>query len=540
MVPSPEKFVKPADLFKMRRKSKIEPQSPMKCLNNLTDPSPTKKLPTLLRNPFNQLVKRKLQMGNSPMKRAAASPRKSPVKRTRMLQLDEDANLEAPRMKLSKLKRQSPSKRSLIDNGLCYNNDWTLRTKLRINFQAHCKNWDQSKTTTHKRHSGNMSDEDSPSKQNDKTISIEAIKNAATVYQHPYLSWLPLYPRNSSESDRKKDTFLLTRHSQATQSMHRDWCESLDDLTNLLLDGRCPFFYLCSDMYNILFRHDKPTRVQAYISPISYGMNKELERIGVVLKMDEDSGIGTDLSSVEDFPDMGEDEDFGDDENDDTTQILESLGISQQELPSLQSKRKGFIETDSNSQSTKSISNRPLATIEGADDIKRLVKFLQTNRTYTITPVGEFACIPPTLLAPREFRLSTPQYPEVILSKSKSHPSGYGTGGGVGSGGGGDGNGGLVGSQMMSISTNISATITLDAPPTPPKENDVQARISGSTGVNGQPIEVGPTFVELKGTILPSLYKKLHKLLTVSDNLEHTCSSIHLDSSSPFGTIHFS
>lgn len=444
-----------------------------------------------------------------------------------MLQMDEDANLEPPKMRQTHSHQytQSPLKRHHYGNKNaplgCYHNDWMLRTKLKINFLNQCKNWDQNSSTTHKRHNGLLLDDDSPTKSNDKTISIEAIKNAATVYQHPYFSWLPLYPRRRSEFDHKKTgTFALAKHSQAIKLMHKDWCESLDDLTNLLIDGRCPFFYICSDNYNILFRNHNVAKmsnnsvdIQAFISPISYGMSSLLKKIGIQIDCNDDSGIEND-SSLDEV--LGED--FGEDENEDASQFLESIGLSQQDFPSLQMKRKGFLENDSNSQSTKSASNKPLATIEGVDNIRKLVKFLQTNQTYTISSIGEFACIPPTLLAPREFRLSTPQYPEVILSKNNNN--------------------------------------NVDAPPTPPRENNVQiskqttevvGQQQGSQSVSTSTSSmtattkpIGPTFVELRGTILPNLYKKLHKLLTVSDNMDHTCSSTHLDSSTPFGSIQFS
>jgi hypothetical protein len=99
---SPVKFVKPADLFKMRRVKKhdfkfdITSQSPLKCLK---DPSPVKNIPIILKNPFRgRTVKRPLSFdsSNSPIKRPSSNS-SSPKKRPRMnLEIDEDANMEAP------------------------------------------------------------------------------------------------------------------------------------------------------------------------------------------------------------------------------------------------------------------------------------------------------------------------------------------------------------------------------------------------------------------------------------------------------------
>lgn len=101
---SPVKFVKPADLFKMRRAKKqefkfdITSQSPLKCV--VKEPSPIKNIPNILKNPFkNRSVRRPLSFdsSNSPKKRPRSNS-SSPKKRTKLIiQVDdEDANLEAP------------------------------------------------------------------------------------------------------------------------------------------------------------------------------------------------------------------------------------------------------------------------------------------------------------------------------------------------------------------------------------------------------------------------------------------------------------
>lgn len=586
---SPAKFVKPADLFKMRRRTStngasansdhdakrrcsplvaqmrssplgfgsssmvnqyvpssskitnsafhIEPQSPLKCLNNMTDPSPTKNLPIILKNPFNRPVKRRLNLGSSPRK---GDPKlRSPTKRTKMLELDEDANLEPPRMKHV----LSPRKRGMSD--ICIQNSWSLRTKLRVNFETQCKNWNGTCASTHKRLSASCVEE-SPSKLNDDTISIEAIKNASIVYQHPYLAWLSLYPRDNAGFDKKKENpFKLMHNTEVTKMMHKAWCESLNDITNLLIHGHCPYFYLCADDYNILFKKaptpdPKRPLIQAYISPFSCGMGCELNKFEIEFKCPDLSGGGisatTLATSVKEnsqasfgssqsattldiddeitqdakqtgkikattsidsgvCSDLCEEDDFGEDENEDASQFLESLGISQQECPTLNSKRKGYTETDSNTQ-TKSTSNKPLAVTEGKANILKLINFLQTTRLYTTSQVGKFACIPPTILSPTEFRLSTPQYPEVVLSKN-----------------------------MIEITSPDEAR---------QKCFETPKKIYTTNEASG------PTFLELKGTILPKIHHELHKLLNISGNKSHTCSSIMLNSTAPFKSVQYS
>ena len=554
---SPEKFVKPADLLRLRRKStlKIE-QSPMKCLNNFTDPSPTKKLPTLLRNPFtSQGVKRKLQLGapggceNSPVKssnvkgfRVTTSPRKSPSKKNARLSfgMDEDANLDFPKMKNFQV-LESPRKAHNNNNAnrCCHKNDWTLKTKLKISFREQCKNWNQDSLTTHKRHNASLMDDESPTKLNDKTISIEAIKNAATFYQFPYLSWMPLFPRsNKTRSDTgTPNVFNLKTNSEAVKMLHKDWCNSLRDLSNLLLDGRCSFFYLCADIYTILFQY-RESGSRAYISPMSTGMTIELQKAGVQLKCGNDSGIEEDSGSFEKQLDDDEiEEELGleDDEvdNEDATQFLSKIGWSAREITQeavkLSSTTRKLLPEESSSQSTNSTSNKPLAVIEGYENINKLVNFLTINRTYTApSMISQFANIPPTLLAPTAFRLCTPQNPELrITDRVSSHNA-----------------------------QRIVDEYTANVPPTPPKEGsvissrfDVDSQQSQSiitdtvsssiSFSNNNSPSRGPKFVELRGPILPNFYKRLHKLFTVSDNMNHTCMSNQLESSAPFGLIQF-
>lgn len=368
----------PTKIFNLPPVFHIEPQSPLKCLNNISDPSPTKNLPVLLKNPFNQPVKRKLNLGTSPRKQ------KSPNKRTRMLELDEDANLEPPEMKQV------------------------------------------------------------------KNIKVK-------VFQHPYLSWLPLFPRLMATGGRDKKAFGFVDHALAGEMMHKDWCDSLGDLAKLFIEGKCPQFYLCTDNYNILFKstptsNTKKPLLQALISPFSYGMGCKFNNLsiefkcpelknsdsssnltGMMTKDNSQTSFGSSRSQTTNFEDDNisqsasrqansskvtasidsgnvsdlDEDDSGEDENDDGSQFLESIGLSVHDFPTLQLSKKGYIvESDSNTQ-TKTTSNKHLAAIDGLDNIQKLVKFLQTNRLYTINNVGKFAFIPPTLLSPCEYKLGT-------------------------------------------------------------------------------------------------------------------------------------
>lgn len=526
---------------------------------------------------------------------------------------DEDANLEPPNMRHQS--RKSPIKRQLVNGNACFLNDWTLKTKLHVAFPNRCRNWSSSSTTTHKRHNGSLMDEDTPSKVNDRTISVEAIKNAATIYQHPYLPWLPLFPRKVgdkttivTDQDKKQAQFAMSKHPAAIKAMLKAWCESLDDLTNLLIDGKCPFFYMCSDFKTMLFKRSTSYHdVQVFITPFNLDFGLTLTKHGIDYKSDisedlENNIENTDTSSCNSqqmfgsfnsntMPDSQSnfslsgsqrqlnrhrstnenraysniDEELGLDEEEDegeqTSQaIFESIGIKGgwSELDAKEPDTKLTAPPGEVSRSKVIYTPKSIGVIEGVDNVRKFIHLMQTNKTHTINNVGEFASIPPTLISPREFRLSTPQYPEVMVIKAKDN------------------------NKVMSLSgTALSSNVgtpngsVSGTPLTPPdevhtpennKDNSVRVRVLTQSSSNldegiqddlsqsssmatdiskismiksGTTVVMGPSSFELQGPILPNLYRKLHKLLTVSDNSNHSCSATQLGSSVPFGLLRF-
>lgn len=502
-------------------------QSPLKCLSNTIPPSPVKKLPTLLRNPFgsnqNSNSSSSSLLFKSPMKtpikrKLNLDENRSPRKKHRMIELDEDANLEPP-------KATSDESDSVLNE--CEPNDWSLRTKMRINFKPRCKNFLLDKPSTHKRsrssiENGNLSkkskmqsDVDPIDKDiNDSTISIEAIKNVCTVYQHPYMAWMPLFPRITIDFKSSKEVPLnLAKQPQIANSLHKDWCDSLNDLVSLLNEGLCPYFYMCTDLYNILFRYveinptdtdQKDNHIQAYISPCSYGLRSELKRQGVDFVCSTDSNetssqnvtinpLLKELESTEDteaIHDSGlassDDSNESPDDKDETSQFLESLGLSQHDFPSLTApvKRKSMDESSKNTIS----SVKSMTTVIGYSNVMKMIEFLKSSRLYTMTNVGKFACIPPTLLSPVQFRRSTPQQPEVVLSKQVD--------------------------ETVKKPSNVKSKLFHQKEP--------------------ESIDHRPSFVELKGIILPGTYDEIHALLNASNNTRHSCSATILDSTTSY------
>lgn len=385
---TPTKFIKPAELFMLRKVNRqslcfdessnqgqtvssssshsssffnIDSQSPLKCLHNLSDPSPTKKLPVLLRNPFNKPVKRQLKLTNSPSKRS------------RMLAVDEDANLEPPKSRLH-----------------CPHSDWILLTKLRIDLQ--------------------------PGQSDTKRLQ-KLLELAATFYQHPYLPWDPLFPRADVVSERKDLVSLKFSPELVAETMYADWCKTFDDLLDQLSLGRCPYFYLCSNFNTLLFRR-ADSSMKVLISPIKDFQSQKFDQLGIkfecpqvdfspisqTTQTTQTTQTQTRPHSQSDMENFDQLDDVEDPKDKNLDQIFSQINTL----------KSGRLDENS----------RPLALVSDKESIQKLVKLIKTNINPTsLRFQATFSCIPPTLIAPRQFRQSTARCPTIKVAATSESGS---------------------------------------------------------------------------------------------------------------------
>uniref|UniRef100_A0AAG5DCG1 Downstream neighbor of son n=1 Tax=Anopheles atroparvus TaxID=41427 RepID=A0AAG5DCG1_ANOAO len=245
----------------------------------------------------------------------------------------------------------------------------------------------------------------------------------ATLYwQHPYLPWLTLFPRNSRNNSTQT---ALDESVRAV--LAKEWVTSFRNLFQLVRARQCPYFYLCANTFTVLFRAagiGGRVETHAIMTPTSRGMRAALKQEEIefttplkkssntattqeTLNRSAESGIGNgsfsnsseEQSQTQDQADRLSDADGDDDDDDlDGEQWLESLGVDAAEIRKISdnhSKKQQQRECGGD------YSDQSLVLIEGSECLA-FFNFL-LNAKSTIAKVGRLSGIPPTLLAPVSF-----------------------------------------------------------------------------------------------------------------------------------------
>lgn len=233
------------------------------------------------------------------------------------------------------------------------------------------------------------------------------------IWIHPSLPWLNLFPRMESASTKSNSSAMpLTNPVQ--EILHSKWCDSFRSLYQLVRTFQCPYFYLCAPSFTVLFRASGVAsilEIHAIITPSTQGFRNALTEEGVVFTMplcqSSDSGIMMDeelspseSQNTDDTTPSSSFEDQGFEADDEPEVWLESLGLSQDDFPSLKKKRKdGKTKMDRKPES--------LVYVEGYET-QALVNFL-LNSSACYSKVGPMAGVPPTLISPTAFLGATLQ-----------------------------------------------------------------------------------------------------------------------------------
>lgn len=331
--------------------------------------------------------------------------------------------------------------------------DWSLKTKLRLTtnravpFHGEFKAIDEATGLTHFVHGVNPN---SNSTANGDNFAAELHRHCL-FWQHPSLPWVKLFPRAPDLKPGATLTstapiFNISATSSLAESLHSDFCTSLHSLFKLLKSKHCPYFYLCANNFTVIFRTSGvagSVDAHALITPTAIGLRNLLKEEGIDFTMPfhqtvqtssttslhdaansdnscSSSGIGTSDSS-ELAP---EDPETIDDEGvhvsaEENENILESLGLSQQDFPSMgsgslrrrriiTSKHKvgkgGKYNVDDQSGEGRM---KSLVRVDGIANCQTLLSLFINHRKICVSNSGAFSGIPPTLLSPIAFHGAT-------------------------------------------------------------------------------------------------------------------------------------
>ena len=241
------------------------------------------------------------------------------------------------------------------------------------------------------------------------TSSTAILRQQTLVWMHPHLPWMPLYPRTGISLGASSASPSLPL--SVTEVLCKDFTQSLMSVFHLLKTRQCAFFYVCAPTFTVLFRAagvgGMVDVLHAMITPTSRGFRNLLEEGHVLfnqLETESEEDISKDSKS--NVADEGQK-----DEDNDPNLFLETLGLSQQDFPSLSSFPRG--------QRSAMKGDASLILVSGPDT-QSLVNVLNENVSkIAVSKTGPLAGIPPTILSPTAFAGSTLRPLKIKVSKDK-------------------------------------------------------------------------------------------------------------------------
>ena len=242
------------------------------------------------------------------------------------------------------------------------------------------------------------------------TSHTAELRRFCFTWMYPSLPWMKLFPRIENRADRKlnlagktkQESFFKDTKSEICQQLRDDWYSSLKSLYHLVKARQCAFFYVCANNFTILFRAAGVGGVDsmhAIITPTTSGLRSMLKEEGIHFTMplfdESKDGNGEDANDpLNDELSADATDDSGFPVEEDSQIFLESLGLSQQDFPTVKTtKNKTFVDKEDKSKT--------LAFVKGRDT-NLLLTFL-SNTDLIIPTTGPLAGVPPTLLSPVAF-----------------------------------------------------------------------------------------------------------------------------------------
>uniref|UniRef100_I3JBD2 Downstream neighbor of SON n=1 Tax=Oreochromis niloticus TaxID=8128 RepID=I3JBD2_ORENI len=230
-----------------------------------------------------------------------------------------------------------------------------------------------------------------------------AFQQSLVYWQHPSIPWLSLFPRINAERSFFGKSAPWAHDATLQQSLMTEWSVSLSSLYSLLKARLCPYFYLCSYQFTVLFRAaglGGSSSITAFISPTTRGLREAMKAEGIEFSLPllEEERRCSELRDTVD----GEEHDGDDRDEDSTLSWLKEMGVQDKikkpDLHTLQLHKEGHVI---------SLDHKPESVIcvEGLHTFTLINFFI--NWKGVVASSGSQAGLPPTLLAPSAFRGAT-------------------------------------------------------------------------------------------------------------------------------------
>ncbi|CAG2232303.1 DONSON [Mytilus edulis] len=214
---------------------------------------------------------------------------------------------------------------------------------------------------------------------------------------YPSFPWMKMFPRIVPDNNIKRSSIDLLQ-DDVQKSLQNEWTESFSSAFHQMRAQQCPYFYVCTHQFSVLFR------AKGLAGNIEFSMpvldNKKRKSAESLLELEKENQEITDKSKSTAIPKDEEEEDEDLIDTDEGAHVwLESIGLDKKSFPSLDPnkvkiQREGFRVID----------NRPesLVYVEGTS-VHGLFNFLLNCRSCIATS-GPQAGVPPSILSPSSFK----------------------------------------------------------------------------------------------------------------------------------------
>ncbi|KAB1283916.1 Protein downstream neighbor of Son [Camelus dromedarius] len=245
-----------------------------------------------------------------------------------------------------------------------------------------------------------------------------AFQQSLIYWLHPAFSWLPLFPRIGADRRMAGKTNPWSNDETLQHNLMSDWSVSFTSLYNLLKTRLCPFFYVCTYQFTVLFRAAGLAGndvITALVSPTTRGIREAMKNEGIEFslplikenchekKKASETSLGHEYVIKRTFHIMWE-QAVSDEDEEESFSWLEEMGVQDRiKKPDVLSiklrKEKHEIQMDHRPES--------VVLVKGLNTFT-LLNFLINSKSLIATS-GPQAGLPPTLLSPVAFRGATMQ-----------------------------------------------------------------------------------------------------------------------------------
>ncbi|XP_062982748.1 protein downstream neighbor of Son [Elgaria multicarinata webbii] len=252
-----------------------------------------------------------------------------------------------------------------------------------------------------------------------------AFQQSLVYWLHPFLPWLQLFPRIGADRKMVGKNNPWSYDEALQQVLMSEWSLSFTSLYNLLRAKLCPYFYVCTYQFTVLFRAAGlagSDTITALISPTTRGLREAMKSEGIefylpfqevrkrkwnTLASHLETGLADDSDTTgKDAENKEEQGMSGDDDEDDDEGFswLEEMGVQDKikkpDTISIKlSKERNEVQMDHKPES--------VVLVKGTNTFT-LLNFL-INCKSLVASAGPQAGIPPTLISPVSFRGATMQ-----------------------------------------------------------------------------------------------------------------------------------